>query len=914
MAQSDPAKVIETQAEQTAAPETPEQATREFRPDTLKPSAPASASAVQVPGYRILGVLGRGGMGVVYKAIQEKANRLVALKMILAGAHADQADHVRFRAEAEAAARLSHPNIVQLFEVSETPEGFPFFSLEFVPGGTLAERLKAGPLKALEAAAMLEALARAMQYAHENNIIHRDLKPANILLGARGQGLGGKEVQETMLKDAHHGTLVGSAPSSSSLTPNPQPLTPKISDFGLAKQLDAEDGLTRTGAIMGTPSYMAPEQAFGQSKNVGPAADIYALGAILYECLTGRPPFKGASVADTLEQVRTMEPVTVRAFIKEIPRDLETICLHCLHKDPQRRYLSAGALADDLRRYQEGKPILVRPVGELERTWRWCRRNKALAATLAAAAVLALAAIVILAGAVVTVSAENAKRKQAEDEAVAQSDLALGALGKMLTDVQTELRDVPGGDAVRKRILNQAIQQLEKMPQTAATSDRVMRRHMLAHQLMADIAEGLGDYKKAYDERVLAHDIAERALAANPNSDKNKVNRYVMTLQVADEERAHHALDAAQRARTLEKFEFARHGLEELQAKLRNMPDGDPALDKEEQTTLQDVEANLASLYDSLGNWQQSRERDPAKKNLTRALTLHLQALEIRERHVAADPSLANRTSLAESYELLATLAMQRDDLNAYLDHVEKLAKERRAILNKAPHSLSAKRKMANAAYRLGDACWLVGKGGDSLPFYLEALALHQQLAAIDPNDRHLQNSLCNDHYNAGAAARKQDNRPLALKHFQEVLKVRQAEYEAAEKRKNLDDGDVASYMIALARCGDHVRAAELADAMALQAQRQKPIHARQALVEYIGACYALCMDAVGADKTPDQLTAEEKKLRARYLDLSLAALKDGGAKGYNSYRYLEFDADLDPLRDVPAFQQWLAQLKRNAK
>ncbi len=405
-----PADVNENAGEKTASVQSAGP-THDFKPAAAPPNRSPAAN-VNDPGYKMLGVLGRGGMGVVYKAIQEKANRLVALKMILAGAHADQQDRTRFHVEAAAAARMSHPNIVQLYEVGETPDGFPFFSLEFVAGGTLAERLKQGPLRPRDAAALVESLARAMQYAHERGIVHRDLKPLNILLeGGKQQAADSRKQTadgNSTLKPEPASRTIGAVGSSSSPSAAGSllPAVPKISDFGLAKQLDSEDGLTRTGAIMGTPAYMAPEQAFGQSKNVGPAADIYALGAILYECLTGRPPFKGATVADTLEQVRTMEPITLRAYAKEMPRDLETICLHCLHKEPQRRYASAEALADDLRRYCEGKPITVRPVGNVERAWRWCRRNPGWALMIALVAASLFGTTVVSLGAYVEVSAQ----------------------------------------------------------------------------------------------------------------------------------------------------------------------------------------------------------------------------------------------------------------------------------------------------------------------------------------------------------------------------------------------------------------------------------------------------------------------------------------------------------------------------
>ncbi|HKI38060.1 MAG TPA: serine/threonine-protein kinase [Gemmataceae bacterium] len=316
-----------------------------------------------VPGYEMLGGLGRGGMGVVYKARQVKANRLVALKMILSGGHAAEGERARFRFEAEAIARLNHPNVVQVFEVGEH-DGLPFFSLEFCPGGTLEQKLAGTPMLAREAASLVAGLARAVQAAHEQGLVHRDLKPANVLLAANG--------------------------------------TPKVTDFGLVKNLRAE---THTvGAIIGTPSYMAPEQA-ASGKAVGPAADTYALGAILFECLTGRPPFKAATHFDTLMQVIGDLPLPPGQLQPKLPRDLETICLKCLEKEPHKRYASAAALADDLGRFLRGEPVLARPVGRLARGWRWCRRNRGVAG------LVSLLLIVLLAGtAVSTYFAVRAER------------------------------------------------------------------------------------------------------------------------------------------------------------------------------------------------------------------------------------------------------------------------------------------------------------------------------------------------------------------------------------------------------------------------------------------------------------------------------------------------------------------------
>jgi WD40 repeat protein len=338
-----------------------------------------AAEWVAVAGYEVLGRLGKGGMGVVYQARQIGLDRLVALKMILHAEHASSDERERFRTEAQAVARLHHPNIVQIYEVGEC-QGLPYFSMELCPQGSLADQLDGTPWDAGSAARLVETLARALQAAHAAGIVHRDIKPANVLLAADG--------------------------------------TPKVTDFGLARRLDVQ-GQTRTGVLMGTASYMAPEQARGRAKEAGPAADTYALGAVLYELLTGRPPFKAATDMDTMLQVVSQEPVPLRRLQPRVPRDLETICLQCLQKSPAKRYASALALAEDLRRFAAGEPILARPIGPAERCWRWCRRNPALAVTGGLSALALLALLVLVASFAVyqswTAEALRVKQQETQD-------------------------------------------------------------------------------------------------------------------------------------------------------------------------------------------------------------------------------------------------------------------------------------------------------------------------------------------------------------------------------------------------------------------------------------------------------------------------------------------------------------------
>jgi serine/threonine protein kinase/WD40 repeat protein len=342
---------------------------------------PATATAgVLVPGYEILRELGRGGMGVVYLGRHLRLQRQVALKLILAGPHVDAETLARFDAEARTVAQLSHPNIVQIFEVGEH-ERRPYFALEYVEGGSLADHLGAAPQPPRAAAQLLETVARAMHFAHAQGIVHRDLKPANILLASEeGAQTAKPQAAEKTGTPTHHSPLTTHQP--------------KVTDFGLAKIIGpgaaaVPDLRTRTGMVVGTPCYMAPEQARSGALPLGPAADVYALGVILYEMLTGRPPFLAANVFDTLEQVCFQEPVPPRQLQGRTPRDLETICLKCLRKEPQQRYLTAQALADDLRRWLDGRPILARPVGPLARAARWCRRNPVVA-VLTATVILAV--------------------------------------------------------------------------------------------------------------------------------------------------------------------------------------------------------------------------------------------------------------------------------------------------------------------------------------------------------------------------------------------------------------------------------------------------------------------------------------------------------------------------------------------
>ena len=430
----------------------------------------AGAELPRIPGYDVEALLGRGGMGIVYKARHLHLNRSVALKMLIAGAYAGPHERTRFQREAEVVASMRHPNIVQVHDVGDH-EGCPYFTMELLEGGTLAQTLSGTPRSSRDAAALLTTLAEAMQTAHQGGIVHRDLKPANILLTADG--------------------------------------TPKIADFGVARHFDEEAALTVSGARIGTPSYMAPEQVIGKAGTIGPAADIYSLGALLYEMLTGRPPFRAETATETERQVIGNEPVPPARLNPKVPRDLETICLKCLQKDPERRYATAAALADDLKRFQRSEPIAARRASPLERAGKWVRRHPTTAAMVAASFLL----VMLLLGGSLWLAVQQARRRDAFDadlkELVGLEENARWAEARSALKRADDRFD-GGGPADLRQRLGQARRNLGLVIQLDAIRlNRVTRGELAFYKARAN-----RDYAEAFGQAGLGASQDEPSLMA----------------------------------------------------------------------------------------------------------------------------------------------------------------------------------------------------------------------------------------------------------------------------------------------------------------------------------------------------------------------------------------------------------------
>jgi serine/threonine-protein kinase len=850
-----------------------------------------------VAGYQILGEVGRGGMGVVYKARQRGLNRLVALKMILAAHHADAQQRVRFHAEAESVARLQHPNIVQIYEVGEQ-DGLPYFSLEFVDGGSLDKKLAGSPQAPRQAAQLMETLARAMHFAHEQGIVHRDLKPANILITPDG--------------------------------------TPKISDFGLAKRLEEGDSSqTKSGSILGTPSYMSPEQARGDVRRVGPPSDLYALGAILYELLTGRPPFQGASAMDTVTRVTRDEPVPPTRVQPKTPLDLETICLKCLQKEPARRYADCFELAEDLRRFLSGEPILARPVGKVERLWRWCQRNPKLAS---ANAVVFLLLLVVSVGSTWAALAIRAEKERAEQNAIRakvnervaqrqkltaeeneqkakasetlaedQAELALNTLGLLISKVQSQLGKQPGVQPLKRELLETAMNGLQRV--AGGAPGKLRRSKSDAYFQMGGIARELGNSADASKYWGQYYEMAKSALTDDPDNERLKLEmawacRFLgeISIEMGDLKKA---LTYHQRALALRK-ELAAVPLGERLRRNSRLPEEDRLTPRMNDLQLSEEYTRIGLIHYYLGDSAQAEE--PVLKSLALREKL-LNQMATAKNSAAGSTGLEQtsqaRQNLARNYHLLAEIYFRLKNLENSQTYYRKCEEIREALLRDDENDVERQRQLGKPRppdYRLmadlaefhqmyGAMLFALGAPMPEVLLHLDrSIALSRRVLEIDHKAVEPHQNLAQALYSRGTVAARVGDPAMAATCFHECLGIREelAAKDASSYRKKLDLLEV------LARVGAHARAAELAETLRLD-------HGTNA--EFLVAAargYAQC-SLVGPDNSA---------LRQKYRDRALEALRTAFAQGYKDPITLETHPDLDPVRESAAFQRLLDKVR----
>ena len=610
------------------------------RPASLSPamSMPPTAGVARAPArrfgnYDLVDTIAKGGMGIVYKAKHVKLNRIVALKMILSGQFADEIEVQRFYAEAEAAAKLRHPNIVGIHDIGEC-EGQHYFSMDYIEGKSLSDLLKDQALQPRHAAKLMEAIAAAMHYAHTEGVVHRDLKPSNVLLDAAG--------------------------------------SPLITDFGLAKQVQGGGGqsqMTMAGTVVGTPSYMPPEQAAGKIELVNIRSDVYSLGAILYELLSGRPPFRGAGVMETLRQVLENEPVALRILSPTVPRDLETICHKCLQKEPEKRYATAKELADELGRFLRGEPILAQPISPIARGWRWCKRNPAIAAASAAALLCLLTALTASTVGYIQTSAALAESEESRRQ-------AMEAVNDLFTQVsENTLLNKPGLQPLRKELLGRALTYYQRFLKQRGGDPRVQDELASANFRIGLITEATESTEQALPLYESARSMQEKLVAATPKNPA-RLEAYGNTLNAlgtALASKKQHA-DAQKIFRTAAEV---RTTLSELQPQ-----------NSEYQRMLANTYMNLGVSFRGTGDRQTAREQ-------------FVLAQKVRQAAIQADEkNWKLQRDLGKGFYGLASLARQEGNIADAQAEFVRAAEAFELVVQRDPADLE-NRRLLSVCYRL---------------------------------------------------------------------------------------------------------------------------------------------------------------------------------------------------------------------
>ncbi len=859
-------------------------------PETRAAGAGTIAGLV-IGDYQVMSELGRGGMGVVYKAKHRKLNRIVALKMILAGKHSGGEALQRFIAEARAVAHLQHPGIVQIFDIGEH-QALPYFSLEFVEGKDLHRDLNGQPRDARSSAVMVEQLCVAMQYAHDNRILHRDLKPANILLDASGK--------------------------------------PKITDFGLAKNVDAEgSGATSDGTIMGSPSYMPPEQARGELSSITPRSDLYSLGAILYQMLTGRPPFITDRPLDTVMQVVNNDPVQPRDLQPGIPVDVETICMKALQKDQAQRYVNCNELAADLRRFLNGEPIHARPVSRLERAWRWCKRNPKVAvpSTVASFFIIATAFIstwawsetsaqaAIIAKerdtvkeqrdevrkqkAEVEVQRDEAKRQetianqqtilaqQKEELAKKQANLALDSMQFLLTDIDKSLSQQPGSTELRIAILEAMSKKWDELD-VALTTDGVLGEaiptHMAMRQLIATAFMEVDRIPQSDAEFSKLHGMAEQRIADKGRLDATRTNLAKIKFAWSAAKRRLDGDPTAAIQLLQEAADLVRETIRDPQKK-----EGSPS-DNEILELLGSIVQNLGVEYlrqgklpETAAAFQESLDCMARALDNIRSEPGFADLNENQKDGKTANQQISHdKAALGLAY-LLVRLGKTEESLAMY----DKAIAGRREIFTRRPTMLPLKVELAGHLGNYGNACLWIDQPEKAEPLLRESLQLSEEIWAADPEKADYKRALTTAQYRMATLRDAQGHADEAL-----ALSERSRQLRSELAQTSPDEKNRINLMLAEARVGNVEAAELLIDELGKSDKQNGELHLERA-------------------RALAQLTRRtEGDKQTALRDAALTALERAVTEGYSDPFRVSAEQDLDPLHDTDRFKLIVAGLE----